>query len=122
MHYMAIFEWLVANNLFKATIAFCVTVILGGLLTLCCRPWKAYKHRKQLQERIADSLDTRTPGGLTELVHRLDKLLHDEANREDGEDEEGDDNGTDPHGGKMTLGHAIPDVHDIHGGGSAGHR
>lgn len=125
MHYMAILNWLVANNLFKASVAFCVTVILGALLTLGCRPWKAYKHRRQLQERIADSLDTATPGGLTELVHRLDKLLNDEVKREDGEDDEGDDNGSDrieAHGGKMTLGHVIPDVHDIHGGGNAGHR
>lgn len=130
MHYMAILNWLVANNLFKASVAFCVTVILGALLTLCCRPWKAYKHRRQLQERIADSLDTATPGGLTELVHRLDKLLNDEVKREDGEDNEGDDNGSDrieAHGGKMQVEHIIPehiipDVHDIHGGGNAGHR
>lgn len=121
MHYAAVLEWLVQNNLFKATVAFGVTLTLGTLVTLCCRPWKAWKHRRQLQERIADSLDTTTPGGLTDLVHRLDRLLSSEVGRED-EQSDDNDNGTDPRGGKMAPGHVIPDVHDIHGGGSAGHR
>ena len=123
MHYMAILDWLVANNLFKATVAFFVTLTLGALLGVVLRPWKAWKAHKRTQERIADSLDTTTPGGLTELVHRLDRLLQDEVQREEDEDE-GDDNGSDrieAHGGKMTPGHSvIPDI--IHGGGSAGHR
>ena len=120
MHYMAILEWLVQNNLLKATVAFWVTLILGAIVGACCRPWKAYKHRRQLQERIADSLDTRTPGGLTELVHKLDLLLQQEEAQER-EDEDADDNGTDPHGGKMLPnGHGI--IPDIHGGNNAAHR
>jgi hypothetical protein len=121
MHWMAIFEWLVQNNLLKATVAFWVTLILGGLVTLLLRPWKAFQKRRQLQERIADSLDTRTPGGLTELVHKLDMLLQQEEAQED-EDADGDDNGTDPHGGRVIPGHG-PVIPDIHGGiNGASHR
>jgi hypothetical protein len=112
VHYAAIFEWLVQNNLFKAAVAFFVTLILGAAVAVITCPWKAWQRRRRTQERIADSLDTSTPGGLTDLVHRLDRLLR-EQDREDA-----DDNGTDPRGDRMMPGGHGGIVPDFRGGGN----
>jgi hypothetical protein len=78
------YQWLVANNLWKATVAFWVTLALGTAL----RPWRAWKQHRAAQDKIADSLDTSTPGGLTELAASLRKLA-------DAVGKEPDDNGSD---------------------------
>lgn len=126
--------WLEANNFWKAQVAFWVTMILGTIVGLCLRPWRAWKAHRRTQEQIADRLDTSTPGGLSDLVNVLHELLHEAQD----EGEVPDDNGTDsrdirkkPHGSKVveppgshielpgTHGGVIP---DIHGGSSASHR
>jgi len=82
--------WLENNNLWKAAVAFFVTLFLGIAVGAAMRPWRAFQKHRALQEKIADRLDTGTPGGLSDLVDALHSLL--------GDLEEGDapdDNGTD---------------------------
>lgn len=123
--------WLEANNLFKAAVAFWVTLFLGVALTALMRPWRAWKTHRDTQEKIADRLDTSTPGGLSDLIHALRRITDDLT-----EGEAPDDNGTDAalkrrashsgHAGEPRppgipgSGSVIPGIH--HGGGSAGHR
>jgi membrane protein implicated in regulation of membrane protease activity len=67
--FLHVCHWLQVNGFWVAVIAWAVfsglTVIAGW------RPWR--RHRK-LQEQIADSLDTSTPGGLTDLVEAVREL------------------------------------------------
>jgi hypothetical protein len=120
--------WLESNNLYKATVAFFVTLLLGVALGAVMRPWRAWKTHRETQEKIADRLDTSTPGGLSDLIHALRGVLDtlDEG-------EEPDDNGTDlAEGERRKKGvrnraeperesKSVPYVYH-HGGGSAGHR
>ncbi len=111
-----VYWWLEGNNLWKAAVAFFVTLILGVALTAFMRPWRAWKRHKNTQEKIADMLDTSTPGGLTDVVtavHRMHSRLE--------EGDAPDDNGSDdefklfgvPH---KNGGHgSIPNP--MHGGG-----
>lgn len=126
MHYHAIFDWLVNNNLWKATVAFWVTLFLGVMLGAAMRPWRAWKHHREVQEKIADRLDTSTPGGLSDLVKALRAVL-DELD----EGSAPDDNGSDPdvdgdsrhdrtHGDRAIPG--LPHTIEGHGGSSAAHR
>lgn len=115
------YGWLEENNLWKATVGFWVTLTLSVLLSVLLRPWKRWrKHRaqaerqRQLQEKIADHLDTATPGGLTDLVTVLRDLIEDLQGGE-----APDDNGSeDRHGvpGALRV-HKGPGAH---GGGSHG--
>ena len=124
------YSWLEQNNLWKAAVAFFVTVFLGAFLSLLLRPWQRWRrhveqreHDRQLQEKIADHLDTGTPGGLTDLVSALRELLDDL----DGGDAP-DDNGSDqPVRRKFSRGHGEPEsrgtrgIPGSHGGGGATH-
>jgi hypothetical protein len=127
------YQWLESNNLWKATIAFWITLLLGVALTAVMRPWRAWKRHRETQEKIADRLDTSTPGGITDLVHALRTVLNDLD-----EGEAPDDNGTDEdplqrrRKGSSHRGHAEPErnehvtshsvIPNVHGGGNAGHR
>lgn len=113
MHYHAILEWLVQNNLWKAVVAFWVTLLLGALLGLLLRPWKGVKRRRATQESIADSLDTGTPGGLSTVAEKLQELLNELRGGETP-----DDNGSDAGHDHRSI---IPRPEDLHGrGGSRG--
>lgn len=126
------YEWLEANNLWKATLAFFVTLLLGIGITAAMRPWRAWKHHREMQEKIADRLDTSTPGGMADVVNAIQRLL-----TELDEGEAPDDNGSDieqavnrtrkkPRGTRHISvesgerGDHIPNP--MHGGGNAGHR
>jgi hypothetical protein len=63
MHWGAIWNWLTANNLWKDALSWAVFAVLTWAATWL--PWR--KHRKT-QAKIADSLDTSTPGGLSDLI------------------------------------------------------
>lgn len=67
-------NWLVANGLYRDIISVVVVGILAPLVAY--RPWK--KHRAT-QKQIADSLDTSTPGGLTDVLRAV------EANHQSGQ-------------------------------------
>jgi hypothetical protein len=54
--------WLVAQGLIKDLIAATVAVAVGH--AVAWRPWRAHRRR---MDRIADLLDTSTPGGLGDL-------------------------------------------------------
>ena len=41
--------------------------------------WLPWKRHKKTQDKIADSLDTSTPGGLTSVVESLNKLGEEEG-------------------------------------------
>jgi len=128
-----IYWWLEANNLYKATVAFWVTLILGAIAGVVLRPWRAWKRHRETQEKIADRLDTSTPGGLSDLMDALHGVLDD---TDDGDPP--DDNGTDSedelerrkkghgssHAGTDHQDHTEHSIipNPIHGGGSAGHR
>jgi hypothetical protein len=64
-----VFHWLQVNGFWTACIAWSVF----GILTAAAawRPW--HRHAK-VQAEIADRLNTKTPGGLTDLVKAVDKL------------------------------------------------
>ena len=113
------YGWLEANNLWKSVVAFWVTLALGAALGLCLRPWRSWKRNRELQEKIADRLDTTTPGGLTELVGALYALVNDTR---DGDAP--DDNGSDPEGEEKSRGGRGGHAGSIipKGGSSAGHR
>jgi hypothetical protein len=55
--------WLVAQGLIKDLIAASVAVIVGHVFAW--RPWRAHRQR---MDRIADLLDTKTPGGLADVA------------------------------------------------------
>jgi hypothetical protein len=82
------YSWLVANNLWKSTVAFFVACILGW--TVGHRPWK--KHR-EAQTHMEDMLNTDTPGGLQVIKSLLLEL--NDGEEEDDESEDADDNGSD---------------------------
>jgi hypothetical protein len=65
-------HWLQVNGLWTAVIAWMVFSALT--VAAAWRPWS--KHRK-VQEKIADNLDTTTPGGLTDLVRAVNELRGD---------------------------------------------
>ena len=67
---MGWWQWLVAQGIYRDLVATVTALILGRLLA-----WRPLREiRRQLrqhqesQARIADLLDTRTPGGLADLV------------------------------------------------------
>lgn len=66
--------WLEGNNLWKAVVAFWVTLLLSAVVGLVLRPWQAFKRNREIQEKIADHLDTSTPGGITELIQAVKAL------------------------------------------------
>lgn len=74
MHYAAAYAWLVANGLWRDLLA-----ALIGLTVTRAAAWGPLKHLRALaaenaarQDRIADLLDTTTPGGLTEVKTLLE--------------------------------------------------
>lgn len=108
MHvFLLCYDWLVANNLWKTTVAFFVAAILGYVVGLR-RLWR--KHRNS-QKHIEDLLNTNTPGGLEVIKELLLHLQGEITLTED--DEDPDDNGSDPeqplHGTRITI--------HSHGGG-----
>ena len=124
------YQWLEANNLWKATVAFVVTLLLGVTLGAVMRPWRAWKTHRETQEKIADRLDTSTPGGLSDLISALRGVLDDLD-----EGEAPDDNGSDyqrrkkgvhgkaePEREHETEPKNVPYVYHQHGGGNASHR
>ena len=67
---MTLWHWLVAQGFEKDVIAAAVAVAVGHVFA-----WRPYqKHRKaqdeitRTQAKIADRLDTSTPGGLADLI------------------------------------------------------
>jgi hypothetical protein len=68
-------QWLVANGLYRDILAAVVGTIIGFVLgrLLAWRPVrKVLAEHKRSQARIADLLDTKTPGGLADLARELD--------------------------------------------------
>ena len=87
MHYHAAYIWLENQGLWKAVIGWLVGTVFGTVFVR--RSWM--KHRKA-QADIADSLNTKTPGGLTEVSDQLKviaRILR--SNREGNEDEDNPD-------------------------------
>ena len=137
--YFGFYQWLETNNLWKASLAFFVTLLLCVGITAAMRPWRAWQKHREIQDKIADRLDTSTPGGMADVVKALHRLLDDLD-----EGDAPDDNGTDieqavnrtrkkPRGGH----HHVPESGEraepraeshvnipnpMHGGGNAGHR
>lgn len=85
MHYAAAYAWLVGNGLWRDLLA-----ALIGLTVTRAAAWGPLKHLRALaaenaarQDRIADLLDTSTPGGLHEvkalLEHQAPLSPHHEA-------------------------------------------
>jgi hypothetical protein len=72
------YHWLEANNLWQALVAWVIFTSLTAAVAWL--PWK--RHRKTERE-IADSLDTSTPGGLTDLVDALRRPDRDENGKDD---------------------------------------
>lgn len=70
MHYHTIYAWLDNDGgLWKAVIGFWVVAAFTWLVGVL--PWR---RSRRVQQKIADSLDTKTPGGLADLVRAVDKL------------------------------------------------
>jgi hypothetical protein len=63
VHWHAVWRWLVAAGLYRDLVA--TTIALGGARLIAWRPLR--KHLAN-QERTADLLDTKTPGGLHDLL------------------------------------------------------
>ena len=63
---MTWYNWLVDNGLWRDVISFSVGAILG--LVVATHPFRLV-HRALF--RISDQLDTRTPGGLTDILRAL---------------------------------------------------
>lgn len=61
-----VWDWLVAQGLYRDIVSVCVVGLLAPIVAY--RPWK--KHR-ETQKQIADSLNTKTPGGLSDVVKAL---------------------------------------------------
>jgi hypothetical protein len=82
MHYHAIYLWLeVDGAVWKAVVGWCVLGLLGWIVGVL--PWR--RHRKT-QTQIADRLDTSTPGGLTDLVTAVNKLVERDGHEGDSRD------------------------------------
>jgi hypothetical protein len=122
------YQWLEENNLFKSTVAFWVTIILSAFLASVLRPWRAWKKHREAQEKIADRLDTSTPGGLADVVKALKDVIDDlddgGAPDDNGSDpvDSDDDHKKQPHGGKTLPGRTVDaafpiHVDPMHGGG-----
>lgn len=69
---MGAWHWLVANDLWHAVVATLVS-IPAAVLTA----WAPWKRHRASQRRIADLLDTTTPGGLADLNETLKSLGRD---------------------------------------------
>lgn len=70
MHYHALYLWLEFDgDLWRAVVEFSVFGILGWIVGVL--PWR---RSRKTQKQIADSLNTDTPGGLTDLVKAIGKL------------------------------------------------
>jgi hypothetical protein len=59
-------DWLVSQGLYHDIVNLCLLFIFGPILAY--HPWK--KHRES-QKEIANALDTRTPGGLADVVRAV---------------------------------------------------
>jgi hypothetical protein len=66
------------NGFWTAVIAWAVFSVLT-----VAAGWIPWRRNRKTQERIADSLDTSTPGGLTDLVQAVDKLQRGDSNEAD---------------------------------------
>lgn len=91
MHWVAIWQWLVANGLFRDVLA--TSIGLGAAKLMTMRP--VQQHR-QNQAQIADLLNTRTPGGLSDVVKAVKKREAGEPedptpDADDGDDESGEE-------------------------------
>lgn len=86
-------QWLVAQGLYRDLLATVTALIVGRVLAW--RPLREirrqFRQHQEGQARIADLLDTSTPGGLAELLpeHRRHRR------RDDQDDDDGDDGGDD---------------------------
>lgn len=69
MHWLAIYDWLVNQGLWKALVSWVVIAVMTALVGW--RPWRKFR---KTQREIADNLDTSTPGGLTDVMHAVDHL------------------------------------------------
>jgi hypothetical protein len=65
----AIAHWLVANNFWVSVLAWCV---FGSLTAIAA--WRPLKRHQKTQAKIANDLDTKTPGGLTDVLNAVNKL------------------------------------------------
>lgn len=71
----AAWGWLVANGLWHDLVGWAVfTVCTGTLAWWKARPW--VREHLERQRRIADLLDTDTPGGLADVHAALRNLEH----------------------------------------------
>lgn len=78
MHWTAIYGWLEdQGGLWKAVVGYAVLGILGWIVGVL--PWR---RSRQTQKEIADKLDTTTPGGLTDLVNAVNKLVEKETDED----------------------------------------
>jgi hypothetical protein len=74
----SVFNWLVANNLWRDVIQLSVASIFGFFLARI--PWKRQqKVQAQSQAELMDKLDAKTPGGLGEIATLLQGLPQAEA-------------------------------------------
>jgi hypothetical protein len=87
--------WLEANSFWKTVVGFGILSVLTFLAGMV--PWRKHRHT---QRQIADSLDTKTPGGLTDLVNAIEQLAKKRPSDDDDADPEGgpdaDDDDADP--------------------------
>ena len=64
-------HWLVANGLYKDILATSIAAVVARLAA-----WRPLRDHARRQDRIADLLDTDSPGGLTDLLDELKKRGH----------------------------------------------
>lgn len=88
MHWVAVWDWLVANGLFRDVLATAIGLGSAKLLTV-----RIIREHKQSQAQIADLLDTKTPGGLTDVLSAVKEQSGEEPeddtpDSDDGEDDE----------------------------------
>lgn len=78
MWFMHVCHWLQVNGFWTAFIAWNVF----GLLTAAVA-WRPWRRSRKVQAEIADRLNTKTPGGLTDLVKAVDKLQRGDSSEAD---------------------------------------
>ncbi len=64
------YGWLTGHNLWQSVVGWFVFSLLTAAAT-----WFPWRKHKKVQAKIADRLDTSTPGGLTDLVEAVNRSL-----------------------------------------------
>ena len=122
MWWIHTYWWLENNNLWKASVAWGVGLVLNAAWAI--RVWaRQQRLNREKHEAVMDALDVNTPGGLGD-IKKIIKQEQDDTDPDDNGTDQNDNERRNIHGPGHSPGHSslLDNIHVPKGGSGAGHR